>query len=225
VVTLPPPVSPPTQNKSRGTRALLLLSALALLLIAAFIAIRSAGRWLVREDALAPADVIVVLSGGLPYRAERAAAIYKQGYAPEVWVSWPESPVAELESLGVKYLGEEEYDRQILIAEGVPATAIHIFPDTIIDTQQEIEEITRDMRTAGKSRVIIVTSPQHTRRVRALWNRLAGTGLQASVRAAFEDPYDASHWWRNSRDALSVVREFLGLLNAWAGLPVHPHAR
>jgi uncharacterized SAM-binding protein YcdF (DUF218 family) len=225
VVTIPDTVSSQAKSKSRRTRAILILSAIALFLIAATVGIRGAGRWLVREDAIAPADVIVVLSGGLPYRAEGAAAIFKQGYAPEVWVSWPESPAAEMESLGVKYVGEEEYSRQILIAGGVPATAIHIFPETIIDTQQEIEEIARDMRGAGKSRVIIVTSPQHTRRVRALWNRLAGNGLQASVRAAYQDPYDADHWWRNSRDALSVVREFLGLLNAWAGLPVRPHAR
>ena len=40
------------------------------------------------------------------------------------------------------------------------------------------------------------------------------------VRAAPEDPFDPRHWWRNSRDALDVVREVLGLLNAWAGLPV-----
>ena len=225
MVTIPAPHSPPAQRNPRKIRAIHILSVIALFSIVAIIAIRNAGRWLVREDAIAPADVIVVLSGAMPYRAEGAAEIYAKGYAPEIWVSWPESPAAELSSLDVKFVGEEEYSRQILIAEGVPATAIRIFPDTIIDTQQEIEEIAREMRRAGKSRVIIVTSPQHTRRVRALWNRLAGKGLHASVRAAYEDPFDADHWWRNSRDALSVVREFLGLLNAWAGLPVHPHPR
>jgi hypothetical protein len=29
-------------------------------------------------------------------------------------------------------------------------------------------------------------------------------------------------WWRASGDALDVVREALGLVNAWAGLPLHP---
>jgi hypothetical protein len=32
------------------------------------------------------------------------------------------------------------------------------------------------------------------------------------------------HWWRNTRDALAVVREILGLINLWAGLPVRPHS-
>jgi hypothetical protein len=60
--------------------------------------------------------------------------------------------------------------------------------------------------------------------VRALWKKLAGEHLKAVVRAAREDPFDADHWWRNTRDALSVVREILGLMNVWAGLPIRPHA-
>jgi hypothetical protein len=42
------------------------------------------------------------------------------------------------------------------------------------------------------------------------------------VRAAGTDGFDAAHWWRNTHDALDVVREVLGLLNAWAGLPLQP---
>lgn len=178
-----------------------------------------------REGAAEPADVIVVLSGGLPYRAEEAAVLYRKQFAPEIWVSRPESVAADMDALGVHYVGEEEYNRQVLIAEGVPESAIHIFPDTIVDTEQEIEEVAREMRRNGKSRVIIVTSPQHTRRVKALWRSLAGNDPHMVVRAAFEDPFDAGHWWRNTRDALSVVREFLGLFNVWAGRPVRPHAR
>jgi hypothetical protein len=44
------------------------------------------------------------------------------------------------------------------------------------------------------------------------------------IHAAHDDPFDADHWWRNTRDVFSVVRETLGLVNAWAGLPVPPHA-
>lgn len=121
-------------------------------------------------------------------------------------------------------MGEEEYDRGILIAEGVPESAVHIFPGTIVDTEQEVEETAREMRGTGKTTVIIVTSPQHTRRVKALWKQVVRDNLKLIVRAAWEDPFDADHWWRNTRDALSVVREYLGLANTWAGLPVRPHS-
>jgi hypothetical protein len=55
-----------------------------------------------------------------------------------------------------------------------------------------------------------------------LWKRLAGHDGAAIVRGVSSDPFDAGHWWRNTRDALDVVREVLGLLNAWAGLPLQP---
>jgi hypothetical protein len=42
------------------------------------------------------------------------------------------------------------------------------------------------------------------------------------VRAARTDSFDPEHWWRNSHDALDVVREILGLMNVWAGLPLKP---
>jgi uncharacterized SAM-binding protein YcdF (DUF218 family) len=211
-------------RKTRLTRGRLCLLATLLLIVVMGALLTGAGRWLVREDPLSPGDVIVVLSGGMPYRAEEAAKIFRMGGASEVWVSRPESPAADLKELGIQYIGEEDYDRQILVHQGVPETAIQIFPDTIVNTEQEVEEVAREMRRTGKTIVIIVTSPQHTRRVKALWKRLVGANPKLIVRAATNDPFDSVHWWRTTRDALAVVREFLGLLNLWTGLLVRPHS-
>jgi uncharacterized SAM-binding protein YcdF (DUF218 family) len=188
------------------------------------LAFRGAGRWLVREDALGPADVIVVLSGSMPARAEQAAELFRSGYAHEVWVSRPESPAAELESMGIHYLGEEDFNRAVLIHQGVPEVDVSIFPQPIVNTEQEIEEISAQMRRERKTTVMIVTSAQHTRRVRVLWRKLAGSDLRLIVRVAPQDSFDADHWWRNTHDALSVVREILGLSNAWTGLRVLPRS-
>jgi uncharacterized SAM-binding protein YcdF (DUF218 family) len=196
---------------------------LALAVVIGAVAFRNAGHWLVREDPPGKADVIVVLSGGLPFRAEGAAGIFKSGYAPAVWVSRPDGPQEELAALGIHFVGEEEYNREILVNEGVPASAIQIFPDAIANTQEEVQEISRNMRRAGLHTVIIVTSPQHTRRVKALWRKLVGDDPRLIVRAAPGDPFDADHWWRNTQDVLAVVRESLGLMNVWSGLPVRPH--
>jgi uncharacterized SAM-binding protein YcdF (DUF218 family) len=199
------------------------LAILILLVVIGVVVFRNAGHWLVREDPLGKADVIVVLSGGIPFRAEGAAGIFKSGYAPAVWVSKPGGPQEELAALGIHFVGEEEYNREILVQEGVPDSAIQIFPDAIVNTQDEVDEIARDMRRGGKHSVIIVTSPQHTRRVKALWRKLVGDDPRVIVRAAPDDPFDADHWWRNTQDVLAVVRESLGLLNVWSGLPVRPH--
>jgi uncharacterized SAM-binding protein YcdF (DUF218 family) len=205
------------------TRRLILVLAI-LALAVGVIAFRGAGRWLVREDPLVAADAIVVLSGSMPQRAEGAADLYRAGYAPEVWVTRPDSPESELSEMGIRFVGEEEYSRQVLIHQGVPASAIRILPDPIINTEEEIEGIASEMQASNKSHVIIVTSAQHTRRVRTLWSRLAASNQIATVEAAAEDPFDRDHWWRNTHDAYAVVREMMGLMNAWAGLTVRPRS-
>jgi len=209
----------------RNTFRIAALAAVLALLAAGVLAFRGAGRWLVRQDALRPAGAIVVLSGGMPYRAEEAARIFRLGYAHEVWITHPVSPAQELAAMGIHFMGEDDYSREVLIRNGVPDADVRILPGTIIDTEQEVGEIARQMRQDHLTTVIIVTSPPHTRRVRVLWRKLAPRNLHAVVRAAFEDPFDANHWWRNTRDALSVTREMLGLINAWAGLPVRPRSR
>jgi uncharacterized SAM-binding protein YcdF (DUF218 family) len=206
--------------------SLIVALAVALALVAgATLAFRGAGRWLVREDALRPAGAIVVLSGAMPERAEEAARIFRMGYAREVWLTHPVSPAQQLAAMGIHFLGEEDYNRQVLVHDGVPEADVRVLPGTIIDTEQEVDEVAREMRQENVSTVIIVTSPPHTRRVRVLWRELAGRNLHAIVRAAYEDSFDADHWWRNTHDALAVVREMLGLVNAWAGLPVRPRAQ
>lgn len=198
--------------------------AIVFLLIFSVYAFRRLGVWLIEQDPLQTANAIVVLSGGLPYRALEAAKLYRKGYAPEVWVSRPTGPQAQLQSLGVQFTGEEIYNQQILLHQGVPPNAVHILETTIINTEQEVHAISDELRRTGGTRVIIVTSPYHTRRVETLWKDkdIVGPELHAIVRSDGE-PYDMRHWWRNTRDSLAVSREFLGLLNAWAGLPVRPH--
>jgi len=199
------------------------LALVVVLSVAGVFVFRGVGRWLICEDALRPANVIVVLSGVMPSRAEEAARLFQMGEAREVWVSQPESPQQELALMGIEYEGESYFNREVLIHSGVPEADVRILPEPIIDTEQEVREISDLMRHEGKTSAIIVTSPQHTRRVRRLWHNLVGRDTQAIVRAAYQDPFDADHWWRNTRDTFSVVREVMGLVNAWTGLRVKPH--
>jgi len=212
-------------SQHRGARKRRFRIAAAILLIlalAAVIVFRGIGRWLVVQDELEHSDAIVVLSGGMPQRALEAARIYRQGLAPQVWITRPASPSESLSSMGISFEGEESYSRAILVHEGVPDTAIRVLTPIIVNTADEERAIISEMQATRASRVIIVTSPPHTRRVRTLWRKLAPAGLTLIVRPANDDDFDADHWWRTTKDALAVVRETLGLLNAWAGLPLQP---
>jgi uncharacterized SAM-binding protein YcdF (DUF218 family) len=210
-------------TRTHATRLYVVAVAILVIVACAIFAFRHAGRWLIRQDPLSHADVILVLSGSMPYRAEEAGEVFRKGYAPEIWLTHPVSPAEELQSMGIHYESDEDYDAEVLIRDGVPATAIRVLPDEIVDTEQELEEAQQEMSREGKSSVIIVTSLEHTRRVKAIWRKL-GSSPKAIVHGSPEDPFDADHWWRNTRDSLYVVREYLGLLNAWTGLRVRPHS-
>src|ERR1700687_5753161 len=140
------------------------LGVLALLiLLAATVAFRGVGRWLNREDPLSHADVIFVLSGAMPQRALEGSKVFAMGYAPEVWLSRPDGPADELAKLGIRFSNEEDYNRQVLIHQGVPETAIHILAVPVVNAEEELEEVGSEMRSQGKTSIILVTSPQHTR--------------------------------------------------------------
>ena len=206
---------------NRG-RARTWLVALVLCLCLGVLCFLRIGNWLVREDPLRPSNAIVVLSGAMPERALEAAEIYHAGLAPEVWITQPTEPKYTMTTLGIPFDGEEEYSRRVLVKHGVPERAIRILQPPIVNTADEMNTIAATLQNAHGLSVIVVTSKAHTRRVHGLWNRLEARRGQIIVRAARTDSFDPSHWWRTTHDALDVVRELLGLLNVWAGLPLKP---
>ena len=211
-----------TESESRKRRWLVpggIFIALAAIAVSAFFTV---GKWLVVEDPLTHADVIVVLSGRLPERALEAARVYKAGYADQVWISPPESPADDLKAMNISYLGEDFYNEKVLMAQGVPPDAIRILDRPDANTEAEVRQTVEDLRAMDFHSVIIVTSKPHTRRVRTIWRKLVGSDPSMIVRFASKDTYDGAHWWRHTRDALDVVRETLGLVNAWAGFPLRP---
>jgi len=202
-------------------RRILLLLVCGMILFGA-IAFLEVGKWLVVEDSLTQSRAIAVLSGNMPLRAIEAAKLYRQGYAPEVWLTHSTEPGATLEEMGIPFAGEDSYNTRILIHEGVPPGAIRVLEPPIVNTADEIKVIASALSSEKDRTVIIVTTKAHTRRTQLLWRRLAAGRGRAIVRAASADPFEPDKWWRTSGDALDVVREVLGLMNAWAGLPLRP---
>jgi uncharacterized SAM-binding protein YcdF (DUF218 family) len=180
------------------------------------------GRWLVVDDPLVHADVIVVLSGRLPERAMEAARLYKAGYADQVWISPPPSPAEDLKAMHIAFIGEDFYNEKVLIAMGVPPDSIRILEHPDVNTEAEVRQVSENLRSSQLHSAIIVTSKPHTRRVRTIWRKLVGAEPHLIVRYPRDDAYDGAHWWRHTRDGLDVMRETLGLLNAWAGFPARP---
>lgn len=199
----------------------LITALLAGFVIVATVFFLEIGRWLVIEDALEKAQAIVILSGKLPVRAIEAAQLYRAGYSTQIWLTRTKEPAASLQPMHIAYIGEDFYNAQVLMHEGVPESAIHVLDAPIVNTADELRAVAAELSRQNGSTVIIVTTKAHTRRVKTLWRSISHQRSRAIVRAAREDSFRPDIWWRTSGDALDVVREVLGLLNAWAGLPLH----
>ena len=211
-----------TESRPKSRRWLFLAGVVIVMAAIGFVVFFGIGQWLVVQDPLANADAIVILSGHLPDRALEAARLYGAGYAGQVWISQGLSPAEKLKTMKISYLGEDFYNEKILLAKGVPVDAIRILERPSANTEMEVGEIHEFLSRNNLRNVIVVTSKAHTRRVRTVWNKLVGSEQRAIVRSANDDPYDGAHWWRHTQDGLDVVRESLGLLNAWAGFPFRP---
>ena len=205
-------------------RAMVSVAFLALVVVVFTIGLNRLGHWLVVAEPLQNARAIVVLSGHLPFRAMEAATIYKAGWAPEIWLTRVSRPAKEasLAGLGVHVVGEETYNQQILRRLGVPLGKIKILKKSVQNTLDEVRVVAQQLKYTGGQRVILVTSKSHTRRVRATWRSNVGQFPRAIIRYALADPFNPDRWWRHTRDALSVSREILGLMNVWTGFPLRP---
>jgi len=148
-------------------RAIIPVTVLALVVASIALGLSRLGHWLVVADPLDHARAIVVLSGHVPFRAIEAASIYRQGWAPEVWLTKAERPAEEaaLARLGIRYVQGEDYSREVLERLGVPLSAIRLMDEGIKTTAVKL--IGRELKRIGGEKVILVTSKPHSRRVRA----------------------------------------------------------
>jgi len=198
-----------------------LLAGAALLVFGYAPLLRGIAAFLVVEDSLEPASAIVVLGGQAPFREMEAARLYRAGWAHRVVMIRPSRLQEQqaLQKLGVAVQEGWELSREVLIRLGVPPSAIFVPREEAEGTLEELQIATQTLQPNGTA-VILVTSKYHGRRVRLTWHYVTGGRSRGIVRLTPQDPFDPERWWRERRSSLSVVREYLGLLNYYAGFPI-----
>ena len=99
--------SPETISRLRFRRWQVLLAIGCCCVVVAAVIFFGIGRWLVMEDPLEKASAIVVLSGAMPARAIEAGKLYREGYAPEIWLTHSLEPAETLAEMGIPFTGED----------------------------------------------------------------------------------------------------------------------
>jgi uncharacterized SAM-binding protein YcdF (DUF218 family) len=202
----------------RPLRRLAVFAALVLLLAA--VAAPRLGAWLVVEDPLQKADAIFVLGGTMFERPLEAVDLFHEGWAPRLLLmrQIADYGEAELTARGVTFQREIDVQLDVLVKLGVPRAAIEVLPPQN-STRDEADELLAAAVANQWTRVIVVTSKQHTRRARLVMNRrLAGSGAQAILRASRYDRSDVDGWWRNRSTLRFTLFETQRLIAYWVGI-------
>lgn len=158
--------------------------------------LRSVGAAITHEDPLEAADAIVVLSGDEATRPFRAAALYREGWAPMVALPFEElPPTAQLGLVPTS----TSVALQVLLDSGVPADSIVVLSrdQPVTSTRDEATAVRTLVAERGLSRLIIVTSPFHTARARYTFRKALPSDVDIRMSAAREWQYDTERWWES----------------------------
>jgi uncharacterized SAM-binding protein YcdF (DUF218 family) len=184
-------------------QAVVFLIALSILLAVA--GLFFAGEWLFLKESPAKSDAIVLLSGGMA-RPLYGADLYHNDYAPLIFVSRPkvDEQVVHVEKLGIHIPRNEERYKEILLLKRVPADAISFFSHGHVSTVEEAESLKKVIGDKPL-KLLIVTSPYHTRRAKAIFQDVlpnAEIGVVATPYESFD-----TQWWTDKNSAIAVILE------------------
>jgi uncharacterized SAM-binding protein YcdF (DUF218 family) len=168
--------------------------------------------------------LIVVMRGDEEFydRALTAARLFREGYAPAVYVS---SALADrgsqrLRSRGIVIPSGQENIVSILQQSGVPCDRI------ILDrgpggggTEGEMHRVLRVAQARGAVSVLIATSWFHARRVAMLMRQVLRPSLADTLLVVADSEIGPHNWWTHRYAAITVLEEFVKLgLQATVGL-------
>lgn len=184
--------------------------------LAAALALPLLPRILQVEDTLQKADFILPLAGDW-HRLIKAAELYKAGYAPVVLLSnervrAPSRLNLLSVEMGIPSQNPREFRKRLLLHLGVPEDVLTAFGDGHISTAEEAEafqnflnEHKTGSQAAKPQRVILVTSPYHTRRAKMIFEA-AMPDIFFMITSPPEGKIMAQ-WWRDQISAELAVSE------------------
>jgi uncharacterized SAM-binding protein YcdF (DUF218 family) len=191
-----------------AVRALELLLATAIVGFVLFLPF--AGRFFDDPDPLEKADLILVLAGSRVERWLEAVDLYNERWAPRLVIS--PGMVARIEpqlrARGIKFPREGDIVRDAVLSMGLPPDAVTVLPEGVDNTAHEAAALQRMLPAGQISRIIVVTSPYHTRRVGFAFRRaFAGTHVRVIVRSTRYSDAEPARWWRHRADIRDLLSE------------------
>src|SRR5262249_4095542 len=208
------PMSPPASRRAvwlrrarRSPAAALFIAGLAGLvwIVRAPLLQEAVDLWTV-SDPLTPADVVVVLGGGLDVRPFAAAELYHQGFVKKVLVS----EVADGRAVAIgAAIGHTESNRQVLLKLGISAEAIETFGTANKNTKEEALAFLEWTQRHPLRVAIIPVGIFEARRVRwAFRHEFASEPVRIAI-VSFDPQEMRANWWTTDLGVVTFQNEIL----------------
>lgn len=200
-----------TQRKFTG---ILIIALLVTGLIYGFF---HAGRWLVEDDKLVHADLIVVLMGSGPDRILEAIDLNKAGYAEKILMVENNQPGFELlKERDVTIPRDADLAKSVGVQMDVPSGDFIILPGNALSTRDEANRIKAYLtKHHDIKKIILVTSRYHTGRAAKVFRRALrdlDNNVEVIARPSRYDRFNEKVWWRSREDAKHLISEYTKLL-------------
>lgn len=163
------------------------------------------GPWLIREQPLERPDAILVLGSHESERLPHAARLARQ---------WPGAALLLTFPVAVTPLNCQDcLNRAATLARaGVEPGRVHVLTPRVRNTFDELTVAADWLRASKTTRLLVVTSPYHTRRVGGLAAAVL-PGVAVGVAACPVPDGLAWPWWSRRYDRRYVVYELAALVN------------
>jgi len=167
------------------------------------------GRYLVRAEDPATADVALVLAGDFSgNRVLAGAELVRRGFTGTVLVSGPE---------GLYGLNEAELAIPFAVRAGYPESWFVPLAHSALSTREEAAVAALELQRRRVRRCLLVTSDYHTRRAGGLF-RAAAPGVEFRVVAAADPYFRPGGWWNTREGQKRFVLEWMKTVAGWFGL-------
>ena len=145
------------------------------------------GWFIAPRDDLQKSDMIIVVSGGdTAKRTQEGVRLWKDDWAPIIAFSGAAAD---------KGTSNAAVMRSQAIASGVPANAI-LVEEGSTNTIENAELLKPIVASQNAKRVIVVSSPYHTRRVKVTFEKVFGPDYQFIMAPAIDSQWARSSWWK-----------------------------
>lgn len=168
--------------------------------------------WLAATDVpgtTAPRQALFVLAGGPIERGYYAARLYQAGVSRRIICTGELEPQEAV--LDCRAAAEAALTRKAILHRGVPENSVAKLP-VGTSTQEEVKAILAYCQQHHLTRIGLVSSRFHTRRIRLVAERSAWLmGIDLAIYGAPSIQYDPELWWKTENGLLFVFSEYVKL--------------